>query len=290
MPNIHIVTDSSATFIHPQFIRQSPVTVVPNKIEINGKSYREGQDISTEEALTLISRQETAPKVIPPTVEDYFNVYSNLIRTNDAIISIHASKELFNSWEHARLAAQQMGHVGITVIDSTMLCVAQGLMVELAVKAVHRQEPLDTIVKLVRGAIERSYAMYYVEDMDYLQQNQIISPSHRVLGAMLGVKPLLTIEEGKLHPIEKVKTRSQAVEHLVEYVVEFTDIEDAVILQGRTRMTEQTRIVQDRLGLEFPKHTFPYTLYAASLAALIGARASGVVVLEAEMEDYEDDF
>lgn len=290
MPDIHIVTDSCATFVHPQFIRQSPVTIVPNTLEIGGKRYREGQDISTEEALSLISKQPTAPKVISPTVEEYFTLYSSLIRNHDAIISIHASRELFNSWENARHAAQQMGQVGITVIDSTLLCVAQGLMVELAVKALHRQEPLDEIVRLVRGAAERLYAMYYVEDLDYLQQNGIMGASHRILGTMLGLKPLVTIEEGKLTLTEKVKTRTQAVEHLVEYVVEFSDIEDVVIVQSRARMTEQTRMLQDRLTLEFPEQTFPYTLYGGPLAALIGAGASGVVVLEQETEDFDDDI
>lgn len=290
MPNIHIVTDSCANFFQPQFIKQNPVTVIPNKLEIDGKHYREGIDISTEEALTLISHLTTAPKVISPSAEDYFKVFSSVIRTHDAIISIHASKEIFPSWSHARAAAQQVGGSHIRVVDSTMLCVAQGLLVQLAVKAVKENLPLDDIVRQVRGAIERLYSIYHVENLDFLRQNNIFSPSHTVLGTMLGVKPFLTLEEGHLRPIEKVKTRIQAVEHMVEYVVEFTDLESVTIVQSRARMTDQTRMVQDRLAVDFPNQVFPFTMYSASLAALIGADATGVVILEEEMEPFKNGF
>jgi fatty acid-binding protein DegV len=140
----------------------------------------------------------------------------------------------------------------------------------------------ETIVKKTRSAVERLYAVYYVESLEYLHKNQIMSNSRTILGAMLGIKPFLSIEEGRIIVIEKVKTRTQAIERLVEFLIEFEDIDDAVIIQPRTHITEQTRIIQDRLSMEFPGKHFPYTLYGASLASLIGTTATGIYVLESE--------
>jgi fatty acid-binding protein DegV len=91
-------------------------------------------------------------------------------------------------------------------------------------------------------------------------------------------------------PMEKVRTRVQAIERLVEFAVEFTEIDDAVIVQHKPFLSEQTRMLQDRLTIEFPGRVFPHALYGPSLAALIGVDAMGLVVLERELDRIEDDF
>ena len=90
--------------------------------------------------------------------------------------------------------------------------------------------------------------------------------------------------------VEKVRTRMQAVDQLFEFVVEFSELEDIVILQPRSQLTEQARMLQDRLAVEFPGRYFPYSVYNPSLAALLGTDAVGVVVLENEFEMEPDEF
>lgn len=291
MQNIQIVTDSCAHFASAHAIHQAQITVVPNTITIAGKSYREGVDISNEEALRLIAHEARAPVVTPPTERDFVQVYGRLARQCDAIISLHASREIFPIWKRARSAAQQMlGHCEIVVIDSQTLSVGQAMLVRVAALAAEREETLDDLVRAVRGAIERCYSVYYVETLDYLLQNQIMQPSQAILGAMMGIKPFLTIEDGRLMPMEKVRTRTQAVERLVEFAIEFTDIDEAIIVQHKAYLSEQTRMLQDRLSVEFPGRHIPYALYGPSLAALIGADATGLVIFERETIGDEDDF
>ncbi len=285
MPNIHIVTDSSARFSNPHFVHQYPVTVVPNTINIGGKDYREGIDLSTEDALRLIAGSSFMPKVVSPSTAEYIEVYTRLARGCDAIISIHASREFYPSWQNASIAAQQlMGHCEIAVIDSQTVCAAQAMLARVAVQAIQHENTVDNIINTVRGAVDRIYSAFYVDTMGYLLRNKIMSTPHAILGAMLGIKPFLTIEDGNVILIEKVRTRSQAVERLVEFLSEFTDLEDVVILQHKPHMSEQTRMLQDRLALEFPGHHFPHTVYNPSLAALIGPDATGVAVLEGESD------
>lgn len=279
--NVHIVTDSSA---HGQM--PPNVTVVPHTITAQGKTYREGVDLNAEEALRLISHQTYAPLLHVPTQADYFEVYDRLARDYDAIISIHASREILPSWQNARAAAQQvMGRCQIDVIDSRTISAGQGMLVRLAARALADGQPLDEVVRVLRGAIDRIYSIYYVEQTDFLMQNRILTPSHSILGMMLNIKPILTVEEGRLVPMEKVRTRIQAIERLVEFAVEFTNFEDAMIVQHRTNASDQTRMLNDRLAAEFPDRHFPSTLYGASLAALIGADATGLVILESEFEE-----
>ncbi len=291
MQNVHIVTDSCANFAGPHFLHQHPVTVVPNKISIGGKTYRDGIDLGAEEALRLVRTQTYAPVVSSPSVNDYVEVYNRLARTNETIVSIHASRELYASWQNAKAAARQLaGRCQIEVIDSQMVCAAQGMLVKVAAKAIQEHNTMDDIVRTVRGAVERTYTIYYVETVNYLLQNKIMTTSHSLLGTMLGIKPFLSLEHGHMIVVEKVRTRAQAIDRLLEFVVEFTDIEDVVLLQHKPHMSEQTRMLQDRLAVEFPGRYFPFAMYTPSMAALIGADATGVVVLEKELEELDDDF
>jgi len=283
MVKAHIVTDSGAHFANYHFVKQHPITIVPNKIDIGGKIYREGVDINAGEALQLISKQSVAPTVTPPSVAEYVEVYKQLSRNHDLIVSIHASREIFSSWHNAHEAAQQLaGHCEILVIDSQQLCAAQGLLVRAAVRIIEKEDKLEDIERRVRGAVDRIYSIYYVESIDFLTQNKIMAPSHGVLGELLGIRAFLTIEEGALVTIEKVRTRGQAVERLCEFAVEFIDVEEAIILQHKQHISEQARMLQDRLTQEFSGRTFPTSIYGASLASLIGADATGVVILEDE--------
>ncbi|RMF78359.1 MAG: DegV family protein [Chloroflexi bacterium] len=289
MANIHIVTDSGAHFANPRFVQQFPVTIVPNKVIIDGKTYREGVDLAHEEALKLIEYHKTTPQVQAPTQAEYYAVYEQLVRRSSGIISIHPSRQLSTSWHHAMAAARELtGHCPIEVIDSRAISAGQGMLVRSAVREMDAAESFDGFVRTLRGAISRIYSVYYVETIDYLLQNNVMTSSHVVLGSMLGIKPILTMDDGLLKPMEKVKTRTQAIDRMVEFVSEFDGIEDAAILQNRNFMTEQARILQDRLAVEFPGQYFPHTIYGPSLAGLIGPDATGLVVLENEADVIGD--
>jgi DegV family protein with EDD domain len=290
MPKIHIVTDSGARFSNPRLIKHYPVTILPNEIEIAGKRYKEDIDLTTEEALRLISTQKIPPKVIPPSGNDYAELFSRLSYHYDAVISIHPSRELSDSWQNGRRAAQQVsGQCEIAIVDSQSLCAGQGMLVRVAARAAQEHEDVEDIIQAVRGAVERIYSVYYVDDLNYVRVNGIMKPSHAILSTKLGIKPFVSLEEGNLIVIEKVRTRSQAIERLVEFLVEFIELDDAVILQHRNAISEETRLLQDRLSVEFPGQHFPFVMYSGTMATYLGTTATGVAVLEKEVDDLDYD-
>ena len=291
MPNIHIVTDSGARFSNPRLIKHYPVTILPNELEIGGKRYKEDIDLSTEDALQLIGMQKQPPKIIPPSENDYAELFAKLSYHYDGIISIHPSRELSESWQNGRRAAQQVsGNCEIAVVDSQSLCAGQGMLIRVAARAAQEEKTVEDVIQAVRGAVERIYSVYYVNDLDYLRLNKIMKASHAILSEKLNIKPFVSLEEGELIVIEKVRTRSQAIERLVEFLVEFIELDDSVILQHRPNISEETRLLQDRLSVEFPGQHFPFTMYSATMACYLGASATGVAVLEKEVDDLDYDF
>lgn len=282
---VHIVTDSSAHFVHAQVPAQYPLTVVPNRLTIGGQQYLEGHDLPPERALELIAHQHTPPQVTPPTMDEFASVYTRLAYHNDAIISIHASRRLSNSWQHAHDAAAQVaGYIKVYVIDSMTLDAAQGLLVRAAIRAVEGLEDdpvkLEAAVEHVRGAAERAYAVYYPQTPDYLMRNQLLTRSHAILNRIQGTMPLLSVEKGEVVVMEKIRSPNQGVDRLVEFATEFDALEDAIILQPSPYANEQTDTLQQQLTDAFPDQHVPHTVYGASLASIIGADATGLAILE----------
>jgi len=182
---------------------------------------------------------------------------------------------------HARQAADEfLGGNKIVVIDSLTTSIGLGWLVEAAAEAAANGAALDEIVRIVRGMITHMYAVFFVDQLDYLERNGRLSKSQAVLGTMLGIKPFLTIEDGEIIPMEKVRTREKAIDKLVEFVSEFSNIERVAIMQSGQQPTEDTRLLLDRLEQTFPGQYFPVMTYGPGLACQIGPDSVGVFIYE----------
>jgi DegV family protein with EDD domain len=287
---VRIVTDSSAQFIEPSVIQRYGITVVPLEIQFGAHTYREGIDIDAERFFQRVAESHTLPELIAPSVEHFAETYSRMNRETDQVLSIHLSRSIHSTWENARAASQTLlGRCEIVTLDSQTTSVGLALLVEAAAKCAENNASLDEVVRTVRKMIPRVYAIFYVETLDYLRRAGLVSESQAILGTMLGIKPFLTIEEGELITMEKVRTRPQAIEKLVEFVTEFAAVQDLIVLQNTPYITEQTRMLQERLALEFSPRPFPVAVYNPSLATIIGPDAMGIVVVEDDSADLDGD-
>jgi DegV family protein with EDD domain len=288
LAKVRIVTDSSAHFLHPDVVERYEIKVAPMTIQMGSQSFREGADLDADAFFRLANRGSPAVTVVAPSVDDFAAIYSRLNRQTDQVLSLHLSRRMSQTWEHARLATKTLlGRCEIIPLDSMTISVGLAMLVEAAAQAAEDGAMLDEVVRIVRGMIPRIYSVFYVETLDYLRHNGLLSEAQTILGTMLNIKPFLTIEEGELIPMEKVRTQAQAVDKLVEFAAEFSVIENLVILQSSHFPTDQTRALQDRLAVEFPGRSFATMMYGPTLASMVGPDATGVVVYEG-LEEEED--
>ncbi len=287
---VRIVTDSSAQFMDPSIVQRYNITVVPLKIQIGAQVYREGIDLDSDGFFRKMSEKNARPSLLAPDVDQFAEIYARLNRSTDRILSLHLSRSMHDTWQNAKAATQTLlGRCEIAVLDSQTTSVGLGLLVEAAAKMAEQTDSLDEVVRGVRAMISRIYAIFFVDSLDYLQHGGLVSESQAILGGMLGIKPFLTIEEGELITMEKVRTRPQAIDKLVEFVTEFSSVDYLVILQNTSHLTDQTRMLQERLALEFVDRPFPVVVYKPSLGTFIGPDAMGIIVFEGATEDVEED-
>jgi DegV family protein with EDD domain len=179
-----------------------------------------------------------------------------------------------------RGAESLLGRCEIAVIDSLTTSLGLGILATAAAKAAREGTTLDEIVRLIRGMIPHIYIVFYVNEMSYLERGRRIGRAQAILGSMLNIKPLLFMEDGEIIPLEKVRTHEKAIEKLFEFVAEFSELEQAAIVQRYATPTKETKLLLERLEQLFPTVKFPVIQYGPVLASHVGPSAMGVVVYE----------
>jgi DegV family protein with EDD domain len=278
MNRVKIVTDSTAD-MPPGVVEELDITVLPLTIQIGQKTLRDGIDITPADFVQRMARTTTPPSAAPPTQKQFEDIYNELIKGGNEIVSIHVSSKLSQTFRNAQRAALPLlGRGKISVIDSQLITVGLGMLVTAAGRAASQGASLDEVVKLVRGMIPRIYIGFFVETLDYLERAGRIGRAQALLGNMLNIKPLLILEEGEIVALEKVRTRAKAIEKLVEFITEFTRIQKMVVLHGNTPQDVATLIEQTNLLM--PNLDISVDHYGPVTATHVGTDALGVVVYE----------
>ena len=286
MPRIQIVSDSGARFSNPQLMRHLPITILPNTITIAGGQLHESHNTDYDALFAQMAKLEQLPVVNPPSAQAYAEVFLRHAPHCDAIISIHPSRKLSQSWQNGRMAAEVVSsECEIVIVDSQTMCAGQGMLIRVAAQAAAAAADVESVIQQVRQTVDRIYSVYCVRDTNFLRANGIMSASHAILSAQLGIMPFVSLEDGEIIVIEKVQNSSQTIERIVEFMSEFDALEDALILQGQKQITEQTRQLHEVLALDFPGQHFPFKMYSATMACYLGFTASGIAVLEKAVED-----
>lgn len=277
---MHIVTDTCAYFAVPRFAKAHNVTVLPIRIKLGEDVVRE-DEITTLELFEAIATRGVTPALVPPTPQEFAVAFEAIARQDDLIMAIHCTGQLCPLPQNARLGADMVrGRTTVHVIDTGSVALGQGLVVEEAVKAAEAGLSLEDAIRLARGKIHQLYSVFFSEHPAYLGRAGQLGAAHALIGQMLDVKPILSLEEGEFVPMEKAQTRANALEKLAEFSVEVTEIERGAILQADPARTAETRQLLDLLASEGSDYDWPIAPLAPSLGVLLGPGAMGIMISE----------
>ncbi|MGD0805953.1 MAG: DegV family protein [Anaerolineales bacterium] len=278
---IHIVTDSASAFPNADTVLRPDVTVLPLTIHIGTQSFLEHDGNTLEEIQSLMGCRGTLPVVASPSVEAFLSTFECISQHTRNILCLHSSSRLCRAVRNARTAAEAFaGRVNIIVMDSLTTSAGVGFLIGEALRISDRGASLEEVVRQLRYLVPRMYAVFFVEDLAYLQHTGKISRSQVLLGEMLGIKPFLSLEEGGIIPLEKVQTREQAAEKLVEFIGEFTHLRRLAVVYNAHDGQADGRLMIQRVREVFPGCPVSTAHLGASVASIFGPRSTGLIIFD----------
>lgn len=279
MAQVRIVTDSGAYLPDPVLITRYRIEVIPMLVQVGNRTYPEQINRTDETFLRRMAQDKDGVAVKPPTLSQVQAAFERLGQSTDSVICIHTSKALHDVADVVERAARSfMGRQRIIVIDSLTTSIGLGLIVEAAAKAASNGASQIEIIKIVRSMIPRIYALFMSDSLSYLEAWGRLSPAQTLLGTMLGLRPISTMEDGDLIPIEKSRNYSFAIDKFHDFIIEFSHIKQLYIVQHD--FNAEAAQLLERLEASYPNRDFPVIGYSPSLAVHIGPRALGIMVYE----------
>ncbi len=248
---VRIVTDSSAD-LPAQLAQELGIAVVPLYLRFGEEVFRDRIDISEDEFYERLRRDPVHPSTTQPTPQDFINVYQEVSKGADAIVSIHISGKLSGTCSSALQAREQMEKAcPIEVVDSQTLTMGLGLIDIAAATAANAGKSLKEVLAVVNQSIPSVHLLGLLDTLEYLYRGGRIGRASHLLGSILNVKPLLKLDEGEVAPAGKVRARSKGMDKLFEFVKNAASIEDLAVVYNTT--PDEAQSLAERLGSVFPR-------------------------------------
>jgi DegV family protein with EDD domain len=267
--NTAIVLDSTADFPEAgdRFVNWR---VVPLYVNFGTDSFKDGVELSAREFYERLRTSPQLPTTSQPTPGDFLAAYEEL-GAYERILSIHIASNLSGTFQSAGTAAEQLGDGRVRTIDSQSASVAIAMLALAIQRRLERGTNDEEIDELVKRYLVEHGLLFTVDTLEFLARGGRIGKAKAFAGQLLNVKPILSIRDGEVLPVKRVRGNRKAFQEFVDALETNTRDEPGLRVgiahaDAPERMVELEKMVRDiRPQAQIEMET--------SLGAVIGAHA-----------------
>ena len=269
MQRVAILTDNSAQFTRAKFPGDHLVFMLPTMLGLQPLPAGRGK----------ISMQRFPRNPDWSFVDEHLEFMEKIFQeyTGMALITLSSALDTKHTLLHE--AGKVFGdRPNFSMIDSHTTSVGLGLLVQMAAGLADSGCTLQEIEMKLRRMIPRIYTLFCLPNLSHLAAANLLSPAQAVVGEMLGLLPIYSLEDGTLTPVQKVRTHRHLLETFQEFVDEFDEPEYIGIF--RDDHVLRTRAFREYLGIHFPRTKYDEFPLGSALAGMFGSQTMGLIVMD----------
>ncbi len=275
---IRIVTDSSCD-LPSGLIEQYGIRVLPCYVVVDDQTFKDGVEIQADDFYRRLLADGRTPTTAQPTPSDFQTVYRELVGQGDQIISIHVSSKLSGTLNSAQQAKASLNDSSaVEIIDSQLASIPLGLAVLDAAIMASKGGSVHDIAGQIRQSLGLHHGLFALDTLEYLQKGGRIGKARAFMGSVLHVKPILRLQDGEAHPVERPRNRERAMRRLVELAQELAPVRRLAVIYS----TDSDRMAELKQGLTgiLPADQIIESRFGSTLGTYIGPDALGVAVTQ----------
>jgi DegV family protein with EDD domain len=250
-----IVTDSAVDLPEEMFA-QLGIERMPLLITFGTEALRSGIDIQAEEFYRrLVANRDNLPTTSQPSVGEFVDLYRRVGQTDKDIVSVHVSSGLSGTLNSATQAAKQCPELNITLIDTKTLSAAEGFQVVAVAQAIRRGYSVEQIVKRAQEVGDQTEIFFTLDTLHYLQKGGRIGRVQAMAGALLNLKPVITVDKGPgtYITVAKGRSMSQSIALIADQVYEKMKDRPAWVHVLHTNSPDQAQALHELILTRMPK-------------------------------------
>lgn len=221
MAPVAIVADTTH-YMPRELVAEAGITSISLYVNQGGKATREADMPDFDAFYEGLRTARELPKTSQPSIGDFLEVYEPLIAAGNDIVSVHLAGGVSGTCEAARKAADELASRGsqrcVAVVDSRSAAGGFGAVALAAAAAARGGGDIDQVVERAERARDAVKIWFAVDTLEYFQRGGRIGRAQAWVGGALKVKPILTIVDNQVAPIERVRTERRAFERMVDYL------------------------------------------------------------------------
>ena len=270
MPNkrpFAVVTDSTAD-LPDEWRDRYGIEVVPLKVLFGNESFRDRVDMTDAEFFQRLASASKLPTTSAPSPGEFAEVYARLANDYEGCISIHIGGWLSATAEAARVGASAVEGFHVEVIDSETVTMPMAFLCRTAAECA----TLEEATAAVKERVPNARVLALLDTLRYLEMGGRMSKAQAMIGTMLDVKPVLLVKDREIKAVERVRTRSRAIERMVAYFRGDVPVEQVAVVHAQapeeaeqiaTRLRDllgDQEITVGQIGCVLGTHTGPKAL------------------------------
>lgn len=267
--NTAVVLDSTSDY--PEAPARFPnMRFVPLYVRFGDETYRDYVELGPGEFYEKLRTSAVTPATAQPTPQDFVNAYEELT-AYERIYSLHVSSKVSGTFSSAELAAQEIGGDKVRVVDSLTASLAIAMLSHAIQRKLARGTTDEEIEKLVDRFHRDADVLFTVETLEYLQRGGRIGRAAAIAGSLLNVRPILSVENGVVIAVARVRGRQKALAEFERRFVEATtDGTGLRVAIAHADAAEWVGTLSEIVWRVRPKAEIEFT---ATLGAVVGTHA-----------------
>jgi DegV family protein with EDD domain len=221
MGSFLVVTDSTSN-LAPELSDSCEIPIIPLNVHWGEESFLDGETLTTETFYRWLRERSEMPKTSQPSAGAFIDFFTQVAEEydTDTILGIFISAEMSGTLASAIQAKAQLPDLNIELVDSRSVSMGLGLQVLVAARAAAEGQTLEEAKDRVQQCYEELNVVFAVDTLEFLHRGGRIGGAARLLGSALNLKPVLTIESGRVEPLEKVRSRRRSLRRMVQIAEE----------------------------------------------------------------------
>ena len=216
---IRIVTDSTSD-LSPQRAAELGVEVVPLAVHFGEETFRDGVDITKEEFYTRLAQVDTLPTTSQVPPETFIQVFQRLTEGGDQVLGLFISGAMSGTNQSANIARGIVDEDNIAIVETGTVTFGLGLLVETACRLRDQGLSLSELEQKLTELAGRVRLLAVVDTLKYLKMGGRISGATAVVGGILGITPIITIQDGLVVSVGKTRGRKAGFQFIDKWLQE----------------------------------------------------------------------
>lgn len=278
---VKIVTDSTSDITRDLALSLG-ITVVPLTVFFGKQSFLDRVELSTDEFYKRLVG-EIFPTTTQPSPGVFAEVYNQLAEETDEIAVVVISGKLSGTYQSALSATSMIKKKGVKVevIDSRSTAMGLGLMAINAARKAKAGARLEEVASSIRTNIPKAHPFMYFETLKYLAKGGRIGKAEGLVGSLLSIKPVVTLDDGEVSPVARVRSKKAGLDHLYNFAAQYAGNIEGLAVEHATTPNDADALVE-RLAEIYPRDKIVRSTVSPVLGTYMGPSVVGVFVLEGD--------